>query len=145
MFAVKSLRVYEGDPIDKINKVWSSPSELDRGPTNEHAQKYCKEVIICKRASHPNIMTIEGVAPTLFEFCMVSRWMPGGNLLEYMKKYPGADRLELVSPTHRQSDPPLSVPQLRGITRGLDYLHRNEVVHGDLKGVRGIHPVVPPI
>ena len=27
--------------------------------------------------------------------------------------------------------------QLRGITRGLDYLHSNEVIHGDLKGVSG--------
>jgi len=99
MFAVKSLRVYEVDPVEKINK------------------KYCKEVIVCKRVKHPNVLSIEGVAPKLFEFCMVSQWMVNGNLLSYVEKYVGANRLEL----------------LVGVTRGLSYLHENEVVHGDLK------------
>ncbi|KAF9646883.1 kinase-like protein [Thelephora ganbajun] len=100
VFAVKSLRVYELDDTDKINK------------------KYCKEVIVCKRANHPNVLSIEGVAPKLFEFCMVSQWMPNGNMLGYVEQYPGANRLEL----------------LIGVTRGLNYLHINEVIHGDLKG-----------
>jgi len=99
VFAVKSLRVYEQDPVDKINK------------------KYCKEVVVCKRAKHPNILSIEGVAPKLFEFCMVSRWMENGNILSFVTKYPAVNRLELMI----------------GITRGLGYLHNNEVVHGDLK------------
>jgi hypothetical protein len=59
-------------------------------------KKYCKEAIVLKRANHPNILSIEGVAPKLFEFCMVSQWMPNGNILGYVKKYPGANRLELV-------------------------------------------------
>jgi len=46
--------------------------------------------------SHPNVLTIEGVAPELFEFCMVSRWMMHDNLFDYMKKHAGANRLELV-------------------------------------------------
>ena len=68
---------------------------------------------------------------------MVSRWMPNGNLLGYIGKEPGANRLELVSLVHQQPDSALTGLQLVGITRGLDYLHNNEVVHGDLKGVRG--------
>ncbi|KAF9789413.1 kinase-like domain-containing protein [Thelephora terrestris] len=99
VFAVKTLRVYEQDPADKINK------------------KYCKEVVVCKRASHPNILSIEGVAPKAFEFCMVSRWMEHGDILAYVRRYPGVNRLDL----------------LIGVTRGLDYLHLSEVVHGDLK------------
>ncbi|KAF9642156.1 hypothetical protein BDM02DRAFT_3070496, partial [Thelephora ganbajun] len=59
------------------------------------------------RANHPNVLSIEGVAPNLFEFCMVSQWMPNGNMLKYMEQYPGANRLEL----------------LIGVTRGLNYLH----------------------
>jgi len=45
---------------------------------------------------HPNVMSIEGVAPKLFEFCMVSKWMENGNLSQYVAKHPGANRLELV-------------------------------------------------
>jgi hypothetical protein len=66
-------------------------------------QKYCKEVILLKRANHPNILSIEGVASKLFEFCMVSQWMPNGRILEYVGKHPGANRLELASLTHWQS------------------------------------------
>ncbi|KAF9789396.1 kinase-like domain-containing protein [Thelephora terrestris] len=98
-YAVKSLRVYEEDPVDKINK------------------KYCKEVIVCKRVRHRNILSIEGVAPRLFEFCMVSQWMEHGHILDYVNRYQEVNRLEL----------------LIGVTCGLNYLHCNEVVHGDLK------------
>ena len=53
--------------------------------------------------SHPNVLRIEGVAPRLFECCMVSRWMDHGDMLEYLnhsKKPVG--RLELVG---SDSDP----------------------------------------
>jgi hypothetical protein len=66
-------------------------------------QRYCKAVIVLKRTNHPNILSIQGVAPNLFQFCMVSQWMPNGEILEYVGKYPGANRLELVSLTHWQS------------------------------------------
>ena len=87
--------------------------------------------------NHPNILSIEGVAPKLFEFCMVSRWMPNGDILEYITKYPEVNRLELASLTHQQLDFALTGLQLVGVTRGLGYLHNNEVVHGGLKSVRG--------
>jgi len=46
--------------------------------------------------SHPNVLSIEGVAPVLFEFCMVSQWMAHGNILSYVEKYTDANRLDLV-------------------------------------------------
>ena len=73
---------------------------------------------------------------------MVSRWMPNGSILGYVEKYPGANRLQLVSQPHWQPDPSLTGLQLVGVTRGLGYLHNNEVVHGDLKSVRGVYPAV---
>lgn len=59
-------------------------------------QQYCKEVIVCKRVKHTNILTIEGVARHLFEFGMVSKWMENGDLLNYVGKNPEVDRLDLV-------------------------------------------------
>jgi len=99
-FAVKSLRVYGKDPIEEMNK------------------KYCKEVIVCKRAKHPNVLSIEGVVHRgIFEFGMVFQWMDNGDLLSYVTKHPEVNRLDM----------------LVGVTLGLEYLHGNEVVHGDLK------------
>ena len=51
---------------------------------------------------HPNILSIEGVVPDLFEFGMVSQWMENGDLLSYTLKNPGANRLELVRPSHER-------------------------------------------
>ena len=39
---------------------------------------------------------MEGVAPGLFEFSMVFAWMENGNISDYVKNHPGANRLELV-------------------------------------------------
>ena len=45
---------------------------------------------------HPNILPLLGV--TMFEnrLVMVSEWMEKGNIKEFMKASPTADRLELV-------------------------------------------------
>jgi len=67
-------------------------------------QEYRKAVIVCKRLKHPNILSIEGVAPELFECSMVSQWMPNGNLQGYVTEHPGVNRLDLVRPTHWEQD-----------------------------------------
>ena len=76
---------------------------------------------------------------------MVAQWMENGSILSYVTKYPGANRLELVRLERQPSDPALTVKQLIGITRGLGYLHGNEVIHGDLKSVRGESLCWPPL
>lgn len=60
-------------------------------------QKYYKDVTICRRVRHENILNIEGVVPELFEFCMVSKWMDNGNMLEYVRTKERVDRAGLVS------------------------------------------------
>ncbi|KAF9641962.1 kinase-like protein, partial [Thelephora ganbajun] len=100
-FAIKHLRTYEVDDLQHIGK------------------KYCKEVMICRWMRHENVLNIEGVAPELFDFCMVSKWMDNGNMLQYMRTREKVDCRSL----------------LLGITRGLHHLHSHEVIHGDLKGL----------
>ena len=89
-----------------------------------------------KRLMHPNILPLLGV--TIVPFQLVSNWMSGGDLPDYIKKNPDADRLGLVG-VPPVAIAPGSLPrcQISDIARGLCYLHSCNVVHGDLKGVRG--------
>ena len=66
-------------------------------------------------------------------------------MLEYLNRYQAyIDRLELVRLDSYHGRPLMlhftfadrDHLQLRGVIRGLSYLHKHQVVHGDLKGVR---------
>ncbi|KAI5116148.1 hypothetical protein M0805_001131 [Coniferiporia weirii] len=78
-----------------------------------------KEIYIWSKLMHPNLLRLEGfireegtILPSL-----VSEWMEGGSVLEYVKKHSGCDVLHLIL----------------GIAEGLEYLHSSGVVHSDLK------------
>jgi len=45
---------------------------------------------------HPNVLPLLGVTISEDRFVMVSEWMVGGNINEYVKAHPGVDRLEFV-------------------------------------------------
>ena len=58
-----------------------------------------------KRLNHHNLVPTLGAspeiaaslgAPKLSQLCAVSPWMPNGHLLQYLKKYPGANRVFIV-------------------------------------------------
>lgn len=50
--------------------------------------------MVWKRLEHQNIVPFLGI--TLTPLQLISEWMPGGALAEYIKKNPDADRLSLV-------------------------------------------------
>ena len=56
---------------------------------------------------HPNILPLVGVMMSQTRFAMVSHWMANGNINEFVKQNPEADRLELVGPSFL--NPPPSV------------------------------------
>ena len=56
----------------------------------------CREVIIWKNLNHPNIVPFKGV--TLQPPQLVSEWMPGGHLHEYIKNNHCANLIDLASP-----------------------------------------------
>ena len=65
--------------------------------------------------------------------------MSNGNINQFVKAHPEENRLELVRPplvTLHPSFRLLRTLQLAGVAKGLIYLHNNDLVHGDLKGVR---------
>jgi serine/threonine protein kinase len=50
---------------------------------------------VWKRLEHRNIVPLLGITPNPLQ--LISEWMPGGDLTEYIKKHSGADRLGLAS------------------------------------------------
>lgn len=53
-----------------------------------------QEAIIWKRLDHKNIVSFLGTTATPLQ--IISGWMPGGNLVDYIGKHPEANRLGLV-------------------------------------------------
>lgn len=75
------------------------------------------------------------------QFAMVSDWMENGNVNEFVKKYPHANRLQLVgvrSHIFFTSNSLIAgkLTQLADVAKGLIYIHNQGMIHGDLKGVR---------
>ncbi|KAF9789189.1 kinase-like domain-containing protein [Thelephora terrestris] len=98
LYAAKVFRVYNGD--------------------ERKIKRYFKELTVWKRLDHPNVLPAYGAAPDIAEFCAISPWMSEGDLLQYLGKYPGANRHSIMV----------------GVADGLSYLHFSAVVHGDMKG-----------
>jgi serine/threonine protein kinase len=71
-------------------------------------------------------------------FAMISDWMINGNITEFLNENPGANRLGLVGFSFRISLRFVFAYdriQLEDVARGLIYIHRRGIIHGDLKGV----------
>ena len=95
--AMKALRMYKENDVQKVKKV-THPVLLISLITiaNYRHQMFCKEVVLWKRISHPNIVPFLGVSEGPAPLCMVSEWMSNGNVRDYVGKNPETSRLQLV-------------------------------------------------
>ena len=66
-------------------------------PSLSGPQKFRREVIAWRHLRHPNILPFIGVNLERRRFAMVSEWMDNGNICEFIKKYGGVNRVQLVS------------------------------------------------
>ena len=89
-----------------------------------------------RRLEHPNIVSLFGITIAPPPPQLISDWIVGENLMEYINDHPGANRLGLVCTLLHLMVNALTASKLSGIASGLEYLHSNDVVHGDLRGVR---------
>ncbi|KXN88648.1 Serine/threonine-protein kinase sepA [Leucoagaricus sp. SymC.cos] len=100
---VKAIRLYE------------------RGGNNRQKLKaQAGEIILWAHSVHQNVLPFCGIylsTEKVPRLCMVSQWMENGDLLQYLQKLPDTPR----------------VPLLHDIISGLQYLHKFDIVHADLK------------
>ena len=97
LIAIKRLRTNEGDSdrvfeVPLLNPVHYLCSDL--------TQRLCREIIAWKHLSHRNILPLFGISVSTDPrgFCILTEWMPNGNVIQYAKSNPEADRFRLVSP-----------------------------------------------
>ncbi|KAJ7755571.1 kinase-like domain-containing protein [Mycena metata] len=81
-------------------------------------QEFGQEALLWGQLCHPNILPFFGVYYLERKLCLISPWMENGNIFKYLKKRPfNMNRLSFVL----------------DVALGVEYLHANNVVHGDLK------------
>ncbi|KAF9646422.1 hypothetical protein BDM02DRAFT_3021911 [Thelephora ganbajun] len=82
-------------------------------------KRLVKEAVGWAWLRHENILPFIGIATQPIRFSMVSEWMPNGDIMSFIAHNPNQNLFPLLIDT----------------AVGLQYLHRNDFVHGNLKGV----------
>ncbi|KAF9511657.1 hypothetical protein BS47DRAFT_1143588 [Hydnum rufescens UP504] len=91
-----------------------------------------REIRVWTRLSHPNIVPLLGFIDEPHGPGMVSPFFAEGTALQFLKKYPDANREVLCL----------------DVARGLQYLHSQKppIIHGDIKGINVlISPMAMPV
>ncbi|KAF8074585.1 kinase-like domain-containing protein [Lyophyllum atratum] len=127
--AIESLPVHDGGFTDIYKGSFKGrPVCLKVVPKSDDASearmqrwlKDCsKESILWGQLSHPNLLPFYGIYRLRGQIAFIAPWMEYGDVTEYLKKHPEANRVLL----------------LLDITQGLQCLHTKGIIHGDLKGL----------
>ncbi|GLB39435.1 putative protein tyrosine kinase [Lyophyllum shimeji] len=95
-----------------------------RGNANQQriSRRFCSEALTWRPLQHPNVLLFIGVDAKTFPpyLCMVSPWMENGTIVDLRKKYQKDIEIDRL---------------IREVAEGLEYLHFEKIIHGDLRGV----------
>lgn len=147
---LKRLRVFqavrEGRENVKVERFYHSLSSYQTELlVVSYRQKFCREALLWSQLSHPFVQVFLGVDKDTFEghYCMVTPWMEHGNINQCMNDWTASGR---SIPYDRwvcfnnlripRSTVQFDVHQLLELGMGIEYLHQENVIHGDIRGVR---------
>ena len=139
---IQRVRTYPGGDPRKLKEVRSRRHVSPIPGRQQNPKAFHQVVVVWKHLSHQSIVPLLGV--TIDPPQLVSDWMYGGDLTEYITSRPNADRLSLVRVPPLDCTMRSPVYQLSDVAEGLNYLHSCNVIHGDLKGVSDFHDLVSP-
>uniref|UniRef100_A0A6N2LKP4 non-specific serine/threonine protein kinase n=1 Tax=Salix viminalis TaxID=40686 RepID=A0A6N2LKP4_SALVM len=89
---------------------------------NSDLQKeFAQEVYIMRKVRHKNVVQFIGACTKLPSLCIVTEFMYGGSVYDYLHKQRGVFKL------------PTLLKVAIDISKGMDYLHQNNIIHRDLK------------
>ena len=91
---VKRVRIYSKEGPEKAIKVHHRRHNSPYLPLLTNTQTLYREAVVWKRLEHQNIVPFLGITSSPLQ--LISEWMPGGDLMEYIKRHPDADSLGLV-------------------------------------------------
>ena len=95
---IKPMRHYTLDSSPEVSaKVCHYCRYLSRSLSLTTLQTFREEAVTWKHLDHPNVLRFQGVTTNPLQ--IISDWVPGGTLPEYIKKNPSADKLQLVGVT----------------------------------------------
>ncbi|KAF8337386.1 uncharacterized protein EI90DRAFT_2645256 [Cantharellus anzutake] len=102
-------------------KILKEISVSDDNRWGKFVRRLNREIRVWRGLDHPNVVTLYGWASELargsIRVSLISTWCDGGNVREYLRQHPTANRQALI----------------RDVCRGLEYLHSNGIIHGDIK------------
>ncbi|KAF5323861.1 hypothetical protein D9611_008396 [Ephemerocybe angulata] len=94
-----------------------------RGDINKLLKAFTREALLWNHMRHDNVLPFQGIhrlpGDEAGRIALISPWMENGNIGDYLARCPTPGRYALA----------------RDVCEGLAYLHKQDIIHGDLKGV----------
>ncbi|KAJ6939083.1 hypothetical protein NC651_005506 [Populus alba x Populus x berolinensis] len=84
-------------------------------------EEFAQEVAILREVQHKNVVRFIGACTKSPHLCIVTEFMPGGNLYDYLHK------------NHSILELPQLLKFVIDVCKGMEYLHQKNIIHRDLK------------